>query len=211
MDLSQSGEKLFIDGLLCRPGGVELTGKALRFCAFPEGAFLADLGCGKGLTVDYLRSLGFQAVGLDQNPSPNSFCQTGEAEALPYADSSLDGVFFECSFSKIARADKVLKEVRRVLAPSGRLIISDFYARQKASCFQGVLGRLDAKATWLKTLKDAGFDCLLFQDESAALRNLAAQILWERGKAGLAELYGCNGPDSLKAADCGYFLAVWGR
>ena len=45
-----------------RPGGLELTGRAVTLCDFPSDARLLDVGCGMGSTVEYLaKCLGYRA------------------------------------------------------------------------------------------------------------------------------------------------------
>ena len=51
-----------------RPGGVELTDYALAKCGLPSEARLLDLGCGTGVTIEHLRSLGSFAAGIDPSP-----------------------------------------------------------------------------------------------------------------------------------------------
>jgi len=51
-----------------RPGGFEITEKAINFCKFPNNAKILDIGCGLGTTVDYLvQNHLFDAYGIDKN------------------------------------------------------------------------------------------------------------------------------------------------
>lgn len=226
----KNSSEMFAEGLLLRPGGLALTAKAVDFCGFPAGAVLADIGCGRGLTVDYLRDLGYEAYGLDSCGElllGRDFCYLGRGDDLPFGDAAFDGLFFECSFSKMEPPSEVLREAYRVLKDGGKLVVSDLYARRKVERACGdacsgsdfaaseveaaVLGRLDDEKTWYRYFEEAGFVCQFFEDESALLQNLAADILWELGVEGLRSLYGCHDLAEIKAADCGYFLSLWAK
>ena len=54
-----------------RPGGVELTGRALDACAslglLAQGGTVLDLGSGAGATLRLLAQRGYRAVGLDKH------------------------------------------------------------------------------------------------------------------------------------------------
>jgi len=191
---------------LCRAGGLALTQEALDFCGFAPGSRLADIGCGKGATVRYLQAAGFDAVGLDNDTTAieqaGPHCRLGDSSRLPYRTESLDGLFFECSLSQMEARNAVLGEARRVLKDSGRLIISDLYFRNDEQS-----GFLQNRDEWQKTITEAGFTVLLFEDKSFCLAEFAAQLVWQHGGAGIKELCGCN-MEELKAGRCGYFLLV---
>jgi len=191
---------------LCRAGGLALTQEALDFCGFAPGSCLADIGCGKGATVRYIRAAGFDAVGLDRDAAAveqaGPHCRPGDSSRLPYQEKSLDGLFFECSLSQMEARNAVLDEARRVLKDSGRLVISDLYFRN-----DGHTGFLQNRDEWQKTITEAGFTILLFEDKSFCLAEFAAQLVWRHGRAKLRELCGCDMKE-LKAGHCGYFLLI---
>ena len=102
-----------------------------------------DVGCGTGtLAVAIAQRLPVVAVtGLD--PDPRALARArdkalragvavtfeqGSGTALPYPDASFDRVFSSMMFHHLAKDDrsKVLAEIRRVLAPGGRLEFLDF-------------------------------------------------------------------------------------
>ena len=195
-------------GQLRRVGGLRLTQRALDFCCFAPASRLADIGCGQGATVAFLRAAGFEACGLDFDAAAlfaaGPHCQAGDAQKMPYEDSAMDGLFFECSLSQMAKPSQVLAEARRVLKPQGRLIISDLYARQEKPSTAGPL--LD-RERWYGLMRAAAFTPLLFEDKSADLQALTAQLLWQYGRESLEKLYDCE-HEALKSSRCGYFLLI---
>jgi ubiquinone/menaquinone biosynthesis C-methylase UbiE len=212
------------DARLFRPGGLELTDRAISLANLAAGARVVDLGCGAGDTVRYLRLLGLDAVGIDPTarPAETQFTPTrilARAEELPLADDSVHAIFAECSVSLFDDRDRALAECARVLNEGGRLIISDLYARRpeaieevrglQVSCIAGILVREELEASLAK----AGFTIEVWEDHSRALRECAARYLFEHGS--LDGLWGCSGGKSsqdtqaaMRAARAGYFLLI---
>ena len=127
-------------GVLAHPGGFGLTLRAIELARLNKGARVLDLGCGSGESVQLLRAIGIDAIGLDhallslhRSAAENGSCVEASAEELPFADSSMDGVLAECSLSEMWKPQRVLAECARVLCPGGRLMISDIYARNSNS------------------------------------------------------------------------------
>jgi 2-polyprenyl-3-methyl-5-hydroxy-6-metoxy-1,4-benzoquinol methylase len=91
-----------ITGPTLRPGGLDLTKRALNFCAFPKGAKIIDAGCGPGATLKLLSDMGFEALGVDKSPKfikeaqKNGTVLEGYLESLPLNDSSVDGLLCDC-------------------------------------------------------------------------------------------------------------------
>ena len=189
-----------------RPGGLDLTQEALDFCKFAPLSRLADIGCGKGATVRYLRESGFDADGIDNDAAAieqaGPYCRLGDASHLPYQAESLDGLFFECCLSQMEDRHNILAEAKRVLKGGAWLIISDLYSRNDA--YSGFLLNRDK---WQRLVTQSGFSVLVFKDKSDSLNEFAAQILWQFGSAGLKELCGC-GMEELRTTNCGYFLMI---
>ncbi len=188
---------------VCRPGGLALTRQGLATSQFPPAARLLDIGCGTGATVALLTDLGYQAIGVDLLPAAG--VMQADAAALPFAQSSFDGLLFECSFSKITAPELALSEAHRVLKADGKLLISDFYARGQPADFSGVLGRMESHSTLLQRFQAAGFRLLSWQDHSAELPQFWGQWILERGSQ---QIYTELDRTALHQAKCGYFLAI---
>jgi SAM-dependent methyltransferase len=216
------------DDRLFRPGGLELTARAITLARLGAGATVLDLGCGAGDSVRYLRTLGIDAMGIDCGDSSGRGSRRGlapyphiiaKAEALPFPQSSAHGVLAECSLSLFEDQDRVLAECARVLKDGGRLMISDLYSRQpegicavralNGSCVSGMIVREELEMR----LARCGFHMEVWEDHSRALRESAARFILENDS--LEGLWTCEAEDSADAiqaamhgARAGYFLLV---
>lgn len=216
------------DDRLFRPGGLELTARAIALASLGAGATVLDLGCGAGESVRYLHTLGIDAIGVDCNDVGDRVSARGlppykhivaKAEDLPFAESSVHGVLAECSFSLIEDTDRLLTECARVLKDGGRLMISDLYARHpeaigavralSSSCVSGMVVREELEAQ----LARHSFRVEVFEDHSHALRECAARFILENDS--LEGLWGCQTKDcteaiqaAMHAARSGYFLLI---
>ncbi len=193
-----------------RPGGFEITSKALSFCSFKKGSRIIDLGCGSGATVDFLTSEGFEAYGIDNDTKktrPQINLINGSAEKIPFPESSVDGVFMECSFTLMNDQRAVLNECYRVLKPGGRLVISSLYARGDPAYIKDGFGHIDRKEDIVLKIENNGFDIELFEDHSGHLPAMWGQMIFERG---LDSLYNSLGVDheKMKSIKAGYFLLI---
>jgi ubiquinone/menaquinone biosynthesis C-methylase UbiE len=57
----------------------------------------------------------------------NITASQGDARALPYADESFDGAYLTTVLGEIPDQDAALRELRRVLRPSGRLVVGELF------------------------------------------------------------------------------------
>lgn len=219
-----------VAGETLRPGGLELTERALSLCSLPPGSRVLDVGCGTGATVEHLAvSHRLSAIGVDpsarflqEGRGTNPHLLQAPGERLPLSSGSVDAVLAECTLSLMADLDRALAECHRVLRPQGLLAVTDLYARQPAgaaalhrlplcSCLSGALPQEELVAR----LQAQGFEVLLWEDHSAALKQFTAQLIMAHGSldrfwrqmvppgAGVAQI----GP-AIAAARPGYFLLV---
>ncbi|WP_075731647.1 class I SAM-dependent methyltransferase [Streptomyces acidiscabies] len=111
------------------------------------GSRLLDLGCGVGApAVRIARRTGAEVVGISvsgeqvararqlaaQLPGQVAFEQA-DAMQLPYDDDSFDAAFALESMPHMPDRPHVLREVRRVLRPGGRVVLTDFFRRPAPS------------------------------------------------------------------------------
>lgn len=118
------------------PGGLETTRRLLTAASLPVGARLLDVGCGLGASARMAASdFGLRVDAVDPNteviaqaevrePRGRVRWQQASALDLPFPAATFEGILAECTLSIVARGP-ALAELRRVVRPSGRLLISD--------------------------------------------------------------------------------------
>ncbi len=215
-----------------RPGGLALTARAAKYCSFRIGAQVADVGCGAGASIEFLKDAsGLSAVGIDpdimslrlgMSRNPALPLVQAKAEALPFASASLEGIFAECSLSVIADKDRALAEFNRALCESGRLVVTDVYARDTGAIssindlelpfwISGIM----TKESLSNSLSQNGFVVELWEDHSYVLKEFIIQLIMEHGSTqAFCGRHDTNTADpqlnmaALKKACVGYFLLV---
>lgn len=199
-----------------RPGGLEITETALELCAFPRGAKIADIGCGSGVTVSFLTKSGFEAFGIEADPErlaearerTEGCFMAADASDMPFEDAELDGVFFECSFSKMKDPGTVLSEAKRVLKIGGKIAVSDFYSAGEETILSGELGRVENKDSIERRLDAAGFENLSFTDFTKAATELWGRMIFDMGPEEAAiYAFGLPFREKLTAYRYGLFIA----
>jgi SAM-dependent methyltransferase len=105
-----------------------------RLSGLPRGVLVADLGCGSGVFTELLRRCGYASVGLDISPKlvalgrgkyPGLELIEGDAENLPFASESLDGVLLSGLLHHFPDPSRLIAETRRVLKHGGRFVSFD--------------------------------------------------------------------------------------
>lgn len=93
-----------------------------------------DVGCGEGRFCRLLRARGGQAIGVDptepliaeaRRRDPTGDYRLGKAEALDFDDASFDLVVSCMSLCDVPDVDAAIREMARVLAPGGTLLIAN--------------------------------------------------------------------------------------
>jgi len=111
-----------------------LAAKAARLA--PGGRAL-DVACGSGkLAAELARAApGVKVMGLDFSPGmldharaahPDIEFTEGDALDLPFPDASFDAVTIAFGLRNLARPDRGLEEMLRVLNPGGRAVVLEF-------------------------------------------------------------------------------------
>lgn len=198
-----------LDGPL-HPGGREATADLLDRANVTGETTLLDVGCGAGDALVVARERDARAVGVDRTPSaPGSVA--GEMTQLPVRDDSVDVVLSECVLCLADDLDRALSETHRVLAPGGRLALSDVVVDGDLSavpdelatafCLTGqrerayLRERVDAAGFEVSEMRDHRADLLAMRDDLADgvdYRGLLAAMgeQGDRIEATLAEIAG---------------------
>lgn len=132
---------------------------------------VGDLGCGTGALsaafaphVARVHAIDASAAMLGSARArlrrlPNVTVHEGALEMLPLADASLDLAVLSLVLHHVADPQRALREVRRVLRPGGRVLITDMRSHARAE-YQQQMGHVwlgfDAP-TLTRWLTDAGF------------------------------------------------------
>jgi SAM-dependent methyltransferase len=101
------------------------------------GGRVLDIACGAAGDVAQLVPSGWEAYGIEPSLTMLGLARNrqaeaeekvtltrGIAEALPYADETFDRVMCKGSFDHFARPRQAMEEIRRVLKPNGRFVMS---------------------------------------------------------------------------------------
>lgn len=98
---------------------------------FPEGARILDVGCGNGISLEKLNSLGYAAVGIDFNEEKLDVARSKGCsvyncdmhEMYFFEDKSFDVVISSHSLEHSYNPSVALSEFHRVLPSNGLLFI----------------------------------------------------------------------------------------
>jgi phthiocerol/phenolphthiocerol synthesis type-I polyketide synthase E len=145
-----------------------------------DGKRMLDVGCGRGGTV-LVASTFFKpasVTGVDLSPLAISFCQNahkgrclsfqeGDAENLPFENSSFGIVTNVESSHSYPQIEKFYGEVHRVLRPGGHFLYTDVLPSEQIVKGRNVLQRLGLK---LETECDVSDNVLLSCNEVATCR-----------------------------------------
>jgi arsenite methyltransferase len=175
------------------PDGANLglgCGNPTAMASLKEGERVLDLGSGAGfdcfLAAKKVGPTG-KVIGIDMTPEmldkargnakkgkyTNVEFRLGEIENLPVADKSVDVIISNCVINLAPNKQRVFEEAYRVLAPNGRLMVSDIVLLKKlprlvqenveayAACVAGA----EIKDKYLEAIKKAGFTEVKVIDE----------------------------------------------
>lgn len=144
-----------------------------------SGERILDVGCGTGFLLGRLHDNepGVQLAGVDpvpemlalarqRLPAPAVDLREAAAEGLPFADRSFDAVVSASVFHYLREPGAALAEMRRVLRPGGRLVLTDWSGDSLSIRLIGAYLRKQRRALFhlyrqgelRQRLKEAGFN-----------------------------------------------------
>jgi SAM-dependent methyltransferase len=113
------------------PGRREEMDSSVMYLPARVGAKLLDLGCGRGIRIKLLRRLGWEAEGIEIDPTAVKLCREqglpvrhGSLSEQRFASSTFDAVVLNHVIEHIGEPLPLLQEIHRVLAPGGSLVIT---------------------------------------------------------------------------------------
>jgi len=175
------------------PEGANLglgCGNPTALASLKEGERVLDLGSGAGfdcfLAAKKVGKLG-KVIGVDMTPEmldkaranakkgkyTNVDFRLGEIENLPVADNSVDVIISNCVINLAPNKKRVFEEAFRVLAPNGRLMVSDIVLLKKlpesvqknVEAYAGCISGAEIKDKYLELMRQAGFQNIKVLDE----------------------------------------------
>jgi len=157
-------------------------GNPTALASLKEGERVLDLGSGPGfdcfLAAKKVGNKG-KVIGVDMTPEmldkarinakkgkyTNVEFRLGEIENLPVADNSVDVIISNCVINLAPNKKRVFEEAFRVLAPKGRLMVSDIVLLKKlpasiqnnVEAYAGCISGAELKEKYLELIRKAGF------------------------------------------------------
>jgi arsenite methyltransferase len=167
------------------PEGANLglgCGNPTAMASLKEGETVLDLGAGAGfdcfLAAKKVGKKG-KVIGVDMTPEmidkaranarkgkyTNVEFRLGEIENLPAADNSVDVVISNCVINLSPNKKRVFEEAFRVLAPKGRLMVSDIVLlkelpesiRKNVEAYSSCISGAEIKDKYVELIRKAGF------------------------------------------------------
>lgn len=215
-----------VTGDTIRPGGIAITEKAVPLANLPLKAEILDVGCGCGVTMEFLANqFAYAVTGIDpsrelidrawkRNAKLNII--RGKGENLPFKDNAFDGVISECSLSVVDDVVLVLAEIGRVLRKKGKLIISDLYIKDDQrkreinnpvdGCLKGVM----TKDNIIEIVTKHNFDICFWQDCSEYLTSLLCQMIMNNHSIQefWSNVMNCDAHHLSRSVKYGYYLLI---
>jgi len=167
------------------PEGANLglgCGNPTALASLKEGETVLDLGSGAGfdcfLAAKKVGKKG-KVIGVDMTPEmlekarlnarkgkcTNVEFRLGEIENLPVADNSVDAIISNCVINLAPNKKRVFEEAFRVLAPNGRLMVSDLVLlkelpesiQKNVEAYAGCIAGAEIKEKYLELIQKTGF------------------------------------------------------
>jgi SAM-dependent methyltransferase len=176
-------------------------GNPTALASLKEGERVLDLGSGPGfdcfLAAKKVGSKG-KVIGVDMTPEmldkarinakkgkyTNVEFRLGEIENLPVADNSVDVIISNCVINLAPNKKRVFEEAFRVLAPKGRLMVSDIALLKKlpasiqnnVEAYAGCISGAELKEKYLELIRKAGFrEVRLMEEKTYPLEYIVSE------------------------------------
>jgi len=186
------------------PEGANLglgCGNPTALASLKEGERVLDLGSGAGfdcfLAAKKVGKKG-KVIGVDMTPEmlekarsnarkgkyTNIEFRLGEIENLPVADNSVDVIISNCVINLAPNKKRVFEEAFRVLAPKGRLMVSDIVLLKKlpesvqknAEAYSSCISGAEIKDKYLNLINSAGFkEVKILQEKNYPLEYIVSE------------------------------------
>ncbi len=175
------------------PDGANLglgCGNPTALASLKEGERVLDLGSGAGFDCFLAaKKVGAQGkvVGVDMTPEmldkaranakkggySNVEFRLGEIENLPVADNSIDVIVSNCVINLAPNKKRVFEEAYRVLAPNGRMMVSDIVllkplpdaVQKSVEAYAACIAGAETKDKYLEQIQSAGFQQVTVLEE----------------------------------------------
>jgi ArsR family transcriptional regulator len=177
-------------------GGFDLPSAVCK--VMPECGVAADLGCGTGGVIQAMLKKAGTVIGVDGSPGMLELARKrfageggrvslriGDLAHLPLRDGEAAFASLNMVLHHISRPEEVLREIRRTLAPSGLLLLTDFdrHEDERMRSEYGDLRLGFERETLLSLLVGAGF--LVRDTKQAPLeRGLVLHLILSENPAG---------------------------
>lgn len=200
------------------PGGADLTRRLASLALVHRGSRVLDVASGRGETAAVLaKGFGCHVTSLDYSETNLGRARDGaagglladklgfvrgDAECLPFADGAFDVAFCECALCTFGAGDRAAEEMRRVLAPRGRVAISDVTLNAPVPAeLQSALGHALCIANalsvdgYVELLEGAGFRHVRARDASESIVAVIDRV--ERGLERARDVFDASELDEL--------------
>ena len=191
------------------PDGANLglgCGNPTALASLKEGERVLDLGSGAGfdcfLAAKKVGAKG-KVIGVDMTPEmldkaranaakgkyTNVEFRLGEIENLPVADNSVDVIISNCVINLAPNKKRVFEEAFRVLAPKGRVMVSDIVllkplpdaVKESVEAYAGCIAGAEIKDNYLDAIRKAGFtDVKVLDEKTYPLEYIVSEEVFEK-------------------------------
>ena len=128
------------------------TNHLIELAGLRPGARVLDLGAGDGDGVRLLRTLGYDARGLDQKAAPD--VEAGDLLHTGFAGGSFDAVMSECAFFVSGDVPGALRESARLLKQGGTLLLADVFFQPPEPLLTAAGFRITKQEDWTKAWRE---------------------------------------------------------